>query len=618
MTSASIKITGPRFEAASLVQMLQLRALQEPERRAYTFLVDGQTEGDSLTFGELDRRARAIATRLQALGVNKGRALLIYQAGIEYVEAFFGCLYAEAIAVPIPPVNFAQPKRGLTKLGAIAEDSRPSIALTTSHNLNKIESLFFQSPELRAIRWLATDTIVDGAEGEWMDPSLDRKSLAYLQYTSGSTSAPRGVMISHGNVLSNLQVLDAGGQYMEKGIVVSWLPHFHDMGLVYGIIYAVYKGIPAVLMPPTAFIQRPIRWLEAISRYRGTHSAAPNFAYDLCVSRIPPEARVGLDLSSWRGAMNGAEPVRKDTIERFLRAFGPLGFRRSAFCPGYGLAEATLKVSASVETEDPVFHVVSSAGLERHQVLTRTEDHSDARVIVGCGRPIAEAKVVIVDPETLIQSPAGRVGEIWTCGSSVSAGYWNNPEETSRTFRAYLAGSGEGPFLRTGDLGFIEGGELFVTGRLKDLMIIAGRNHYPQDIEMTIQKSHTAFRPSCCAAFSVDIDGEEKVVVIVEVERRYKPTLAGQLAEVDDRVINTGASEPRAAREPGDASSMQVELDAEVLIKAARQGLDEYHYLRAHEIILVKAGSIPKTSSGKIQRHLCRSEFLAQSLTRWN
>ncbi len=341
----------------------------------------------------------------------------------------------------------------------------------------------------------------------------------------------------------------------------------------------MYTGFPCFLMQPVSFLQRPIRWLQAISRYKATHSGAPNFAYHLCVRRITTEQRLSLDLSSWRSAYNGAEPVSKNTLEQFAEAFAACGFRPNVSYPCYGLAEATLIVSGGFVKKKPVFCTVQAVALERNRVVEASEHQENVRTLVGCGRAMLDTKIVIVHPESLTQCWPDDVGEIWVSGPSVAQGYWNRPEETEHTFRAYLADTGEGPFLRTGDLGFIKDGELFVTGRLKDLIIIGGCNHYPQDIELTVEQSHPALRTGCGAVFSIDVDGEERLVVVQEVERRYYRN-----------------------------------LDIDEVVGAIRQAVAENHELRVSAVALVKPWSIPKTSSGKIQRHACRTRFLAGSL----
>jgi amino acid adenylation domain-containing protein len=559
---------------SDFVELLRQRALRRPDRQIYTFLPDGDNAEAALSYGELDLRARAIAARLQSRGSAGDRALLMYPAGLEYVAAFFGCLYAGMIAVPIYP---PRPTRTLQRLESIIADADAKIALTTGAILSRTETLFTEGHRLNMMRWLATDEIDDGAAAEWSPPALDGSALAYLQYTSGSTSAPKGVMVSHANLLYNSADMDAGWRHTRDSVLVSWLPHFHDMGLIYGILQPLYGDFPAVLMPPVAFLQQPARWLQAITRHKGTHSAAPNFAYELCVRKVTPEQRASIDLSSWAVAVNGAEPVRRETLERFAETFESCGFRRDAFCPGYGLAEATLKVTATSRADAPAYCSVESDALAEHRVVEASPEWRDAQTFVGCGRAMLETKIEIVHPESFRRCAAGEVGEIWVAGPGVAVGYWMRPAETERDFRARLSGTDE-TYLRTGDLGFIRDGELFVTGRLKDLIIIRGRNHYPQDIELTAEQSHPALRSGCGAAFSVEDSGAESLVVVQEIERASRQT------------------------------------DFEEVFGAIRRALSAEHELHAYGVMLIKSGSLPKTSSGKVQRHAARAGFLAGSL----
>jgi acyl-CoA synthetase (AMP-forming)/AMP-acid ligase II len=561
---------------SSLVELLGRRARQQPAQRAYTFLGEGEEELRHLTYGDLDREARAIGGLLQSLTVRGDRVLLVYPAGLEFVSAFFGCLYAGTVAIPTYPPGPARPDGTLPQLHAIATDAEPSLALTTASTLRVVERWLGEVPALRKLRWLTTDDVADAPAEEWRDPAIDGETLALLQYTSGSTARPKGVMVTHGNLVHNERMIRWAIREIEPCVVVSWLPVYHDMGLIGSLLYPFYVGGECVLMSPLAFLQRPVRWLRAISRYRATISTAPNFAYDLCVRKIPPEARATLDLRSWRVALNGAEPVRHETLERFAAAFEPCGFRREVFHPCYGLAEATLLVSGGHAGTGPVARPVRASLLEQGQVVDASDGESDARRVVGCGRVPPDLTIVIADPESGARCEPDRIGEIWVSGPSVAGGYWGRPEETRQTFAAWLSDSGEGPFLRTGDLGFVKGGELFVTGRLKDLIIIGGRNHHPHDIEHTVERSHAWVRPSACAAFSVDVDGEERLVVAAEVDHHRRPP--------------TGVEE---------------------VVRSIRRAVAEHHQLPVYKVLLLRVGGIPKTSSGKLQRHACRTAFLA-------
>ena len=566
----------PTSEFSTLIDLLQHRVFHQANKIAYIFLRDGEIEENTLTYQELDQQARAIAAQLCNQALPGARALLLYPPGIEFVTAFFGCLYAGVIAVPAYP---PRANRSLSRLRAVVTDAQAKIALTTTSILSDVTRRFTEESDLASLHWLTTDNVVCEAVAEWQTPAIGSDTLAFLQYTSGSTGLPKGVMVSHGNLLDNEQIIQTAFEHTVQTIFVGWLPLFHDMGLVGNMLQPFYLGIPCTLMSPVAFLQRPLRWLQAISHYQATTSGGPNFAYDLCVQKITPEQCAGLDLSSWTVAFNGAEPIRAETLDRFVEAFEPYGFRREAFYPCYGMAETTLLVSGSKKGACPVLKTVKAEALEQKQVVLTDRHSVRSQTLIGCGYTRLEHQVVIVNPETRQRCKADQTGEIWVAGGSIAQGYWNQPEKTIDTFQAYLADTGEGPFLRTGDLGFIQAGELFVTGRLKDLIIIRGRNHYPQDIELTVEQSHSALLSNSGAAFSVEVDGEEQLVIVQEIDRHYR------------------------------------KFDLDDLIDTIRQAVAEQHELQAHSIVLLKFGSVPKTSSGKIQRHACRAEFLSNSLT---
>ena len=497
-------------KAATLAHLLRWRAQHQPEQSAYTFLLDGETEEACLTYSELDRQARSIAAMLQKLDARGERVLLLYPPGIEYIAAFFGCFYAGAVAVPAYPPRL---NRSLGRLQTIIADAQASVVMTTEMIHSRIGPLFEETAGIKQLDWLTTDNLAHELAGEWREPIVGRESLAFLQYTSGSTAAPRGVMVSHANLLHNQRLIQQTFQQTEESIILGWLPLYHDMGLIGNVLQPLYVGAPCILMSPVAFLQKPSRWLQAISRYQATTSGAPNFAYDLCARKTTPEQRAELDLSSWTTAFNGAEPVRRETMERFAQTFADCGFRREAFHPCYGLAEATLLVSGGAT--ESIARAFKKDALEHNVVIGVDAESAEARSLVACGRALPDQRVVIVNPDTLMPARPDEVGEIWVSGASVTQGYWNRPEETEHTFGAYLVDTGEGPFLRTGDLGFIDAGELFITGRLKDLIIIRGRNHYPQDIEQTVGQSHPVLAGGMGAAFSVEVEGEERLVVVL-------------------------------------------------------------------------------------------------------
>ncbi len=568
---------------ATLVDLLRRRAQQQPNRRAYTFLLDGESQEAALTCAELDRAARAIGAWLQQHSAPGERALLLFHPGLEYIAAFFGCLYAGVIAVPAYP---PRPNRPMPRIQAIVRDARAGVVLTTQALQVEIEQRFEQQPELRLLRYLATDSLAPQAADSWRPPAIDGEHVAFFQYTSGSTATPKGVMVSHRNLLVNSELIRCGFEHTPDSRVMLWLPPYHDMGLIGGIVHPLYTGFPAILMSPLLFLQRPLRWLQAISRHGIQTSGGPNFAYELCIDKVRPEQRAQLDLSTWRLAFNGAEPVRADTLARFAEAFGPCGFRPEAAYPCYGLAEATLFVTGGRVHALPAQQAIDAAALEQGRVAEPGE--GPCRTLVSSGTPWLDGAVAIVDPATALPCSDGRIGEIWVAGASVAQGYWNRPEESAQTFQARLADDGVGPFLRTGDLGFMRGGELYVAGRIKDLIIVEGRNHYPQDIELTVERSHPAIRPGCVAAFAIEVDGVERLAVVAELDRQARPR-----------------------------GTQDSDTDLAELPRVLRQAIVQQHELQAHTVLLIKTGTLPKTSSGKVQRHACRAGLLAGTLEIW-
>jgi acyl-CoA synthetase (AMP-forming)/AMP-acid ligase II len=551
----------------TLVAALRRRAAESPETAGYTFLADGEVEAARLTYAELDRHARGIAAALQEVGAAGERALLLFPSSLEFVAGFFGCLYAGAMAVPAYPPRSA---RGLPRLLAILQDARPRVILTTQEIAGQARKLL--GGNLGPIAWVTTDGLAARAE-EWREPAIDGDTLAFLQYTSGSTATPKGVMVSHGNLVHNEEMIRRAFAQSAESVIVGWLPLYHDMGLIGNVLQPLWVGAPCILMTPIAFLQQPLRWLAAISRYRGTTSGGPNFAYELCLRKIGEEQKAMLDLSTWRLAFNGAEPVRAETLDRFAAAFASCGFRREAFYPCFGLAEATLFVAGGEPGAGPSVRELRPAPLEEGKAEPAAPGET-GQALVGCGRAWMDQRLEVVDPETATPVEAGKVGEIWIAGPSVAQGYWGNAEATERDFGARLAGEPDaGPFLRTGDLGFFLDGELFVTGRLKDLIILRGRNLYPQDIELTAERAHSALRAGCGAAFSVDIEGEERLVIAQELERGAENVSPDEINE------------------------------------AVRAAVARDHEAGVYDIVLLRLGTIPKTSSGKIQRQACRAAY---------
>ena len=571
----SLKSTRlPSVDVKNLVDLLRQRAGLQPARQAYTFLVDGQENNASLTFGELDRQARAIAVLIGSIKARDDRILLLYPPGLEYISGFMGCLYSRAIAVPVPPPRF---NRKMERILMVAADSAARIVLTTRATLSRVESLCEKAPELKSLIWLATDNLDLRQADDWQAPEVDGETLAFLQYTSGSTAAPRGVMVTHHNLLHNERSIQEAFKQTENSSILSWLPFYHDMGLIGGVLQPLYLGARCFLMSPYAFLQRPLGWLRAISDHKITTSGGPDFAYDLCIRKAAQEDLSTLDLSSWAVAFNGSEPIRPETIKKFSETFKRCGFKKSSFYPCYGLAESTLLVSGGKRRSQSLISTVSDEALKANHIVNTDAGGPDSHQLVTGGKIAAGQTVVIVDPESCARCAAHRVGEIWVSGPSVAKGYYNRIEETRRTFHAYLADTGQGPFLRTGDLGFIKDGELFVTGRIKDLIIIRGQNYYPQDIEATLQDISSALRTNAGAAFSIDVNGVERLAIVQEVAGRHPRNL-------------------------------------DVVLELIRKAVSDEHQLPPYSICLIREGSIPRTSSGKVRRNACQVDFLAGRL----
>src|SRR3954454_21485126 len=561
----------------SMIEVLAARAAEQGDDVAYMFLDDRDGESQ-ITFAECHRRARLITARLQLELKPGDRALLVYPAGLEFICAFFGCLYAGVVAVP---ATYPKPKRPMPRLQRIAVACDAHVELSTAQTLNTLDPELL-SADASTTSWIATDELQDELAGLWHAPAIGRSDLAFLQYTSGSTSDPKGVMVSHGNLLTNLDCIRLAfgiGEIEDDRLSangVFWLPAYHDMGLIGGLLTPLYMGGRSVLIAPTAFLQRPMRWLQAIHDYRTTISGAPNFAYEYCVRRTTPDERAELDLSHWRLAFCGAEPIRAETLAHFADAFHDAGFRMQSFYPCYGLAECTLLAAGPDYRSEPKILAVNRAALAQHHVVPACgEPEPMVQRLVGCGSPVAGHTIVIVEPEKSTEIAEGGVGEILIQGPSLAQGYWNRPEETEQVFGAQVPGR-DGRFLRTGDLGFFRDGELFVTGRVKDVIIIRGRNHYPQDIEQSAEEAHQAVLPG--AAFALADDAGERLVVVHQHDRQFRVS------------------------------------DYQEIIQAIRRSIVEHHELDPYAIVLIRQTSLPITSSGKVQRSLCRDQYLAKEL----
>jgi acyl-CoA synthetase (AMP-forming)/AMP-acid ligase II len=556
---------------ASLVALLAERAKSQSADRAYVFLSDRGEEEAAVTFRELYEAASALAGRLAAVTQPGDRALLVFPPGLEFLVAFFGCLMARVIAVPM-----MMPRRNSARdsSAAILANCEPAIALTNSAFALRADlQTRFQR---EGLRWLAVD--LAAAPLALADlPAPASQDIAFLQYTSGSTSDPKGVAVSHANLLANSEMIRLSLGNTRASTYVNWVPLYHDMGLILNVLQSLYVGATCVLMAPNAFMQRPLNWLRAISTYRAEVACSPNFGYDLCVARYRADQMQGIDLSSWKIALNGAEPVHARTIVQFIETFRGHGFDPKAVFPAYGMAEATLLISGGSRGAGHLTRSVSRAGLQAHR-LAAPGGEDDAQLLVGCGRALSGERIAIVDPETRRRLGAGEAGEIWVAGPNVARAYWRNTEATEESLHARIEGDGDGTnWLRTGDLGLLDRtDELIITGRIKDLIIVRGINHYPQDIEHTVQSLHPALRQNCGAAFSApDETGEEMLVVVQEIERTER-----------NRV------------------------DQEELRGLIREGLADQHEVSARHIALIRPGSLPKTTSGKIQRRLTRALWL--------
>lgn len=546
----------------TLAALLDRRAAGQADGTALIFLADNGGEQARLTYGELQTRARMLAGQLARRAAPGERAVLMLPTGPDFAVALFACAYAGLVAVPV-----MAPRRLASRDSAahILEDCAPALMLTLSGMSGRTERM-----RRDGMAWIELDAMADAPAGP-LPPPPSPGDLALLQYTSGSTSAPRGVMVAHGNFLTNLEAIRTALGNSASSTFVSWGPLYHDMGLVMGFLQPLYLGAPGVLMAPAAFVQRPHLWLRAIAHYKAEVAGAPNFAFDLCVSRARPDQMEGVDLSGWKVAFNAAEPVRAATLSRFAEAFAPYGFDAKALYPAYGLAEATLMVSGGKRGEGAATRAISRAAIARG-VLAPPADAQDIYDTVICGRAVQETEIAIVNPDSSARLGTGVVGEIWVRGKSIPRGYWRNATATAATFNATLAGEGgrmrADGWMRTGDLGFLDAdGRLTITGRIKDVLIVRGMNHYPQDIELTVAGCHPALGTDG-AVFSA---GEDSAFIVVaqEVERLSRRDLP-----VDD------------------------------IVGAVREAVSREHDLAVKEVLLLKPGALPKTTSGKVQRGL--------------
>jgi acyl-CoA synthetase (AMP-forming)/AMP-acid ligase II len=566
MQSASDPILIRAMRDRTLVDILVERAALQPDKLAFTFVGEG-TDGPegalTLTYRELFEQAAGFAALLQAHGLAGERVLLVFKSNAWFVISFFACLMAGAIAVPTAPPRREQMAQRLHTIagnaGARAGIPDSDEVMQTAIGLGHDDVHWFD------VRQLSQNNALRARAADWRPPLLSGDSLAFLQYTSGSTGDPKGVMVSHGNLMANSRhIAEAFGHGPDSSVLVS-LPLYHDMGLIGGIVQPLYVGVPVHVMTPAQFVHKPQRWLQMISQLRISSSGGPNFMYDLAAQAVQPEHLEGIDLSSWRAAFCGAEPIRASTIESFTRKFAPYGFREGAFYPCYGMAEATLFVTGHKLGTVPCVDTKAVGGLP----------------VVGCGQPHQDTRVEIVDPTTRRPLPDGQEGEIWVSGPSVAQGYWKNPQATALTFKARLSGSSEGPFLRTGDLGFRKEDNLFVTGRLKDLIILRGRNFAPQDLEVEGEGSHPGLQAGGGAAFTLTEGDQERLILAFELKREWRR---------------------RTDEWP-------------VVEAAVRAAIARNYQVRVDDVVLLAPGVLPRTSSGKVRRAQCRTDYLGGRLT---
>ena len=576
------------MQKGTLLDVLRRRADSRPETEVATYLgPDGQPLAQQ-TLGQLETGVRDLASRLVEGGLCGERVLLSFPPGIDFLRAFLACLWARVVAVPVVP---PRTRRQVPRILAVASDCGPRALLTSTDLESRLRNLVGDAPQLAECQWWAlepagaqgvdskgSDSKSSDSRGVLEDPKAG--DVAFLQYTSGSTASPKGVRVTHANLMANEQAIQRAFGLHDGSVVVGWLPAYHDMGLIGQLLQPIYVGCRSVILSPADFLQRPSRWLEAIHRYRGTVSGGPNFGYALAVERITAEDREGWDLSCWEVAFNGAEPVRPATLEAFADAYEPYGFRRQSFLPCYGLAEATLLVSGHRSADGPRYVELDPGALEQGQI--EAADGGAGRRMVSCGRSADEVRVAVVDPESGRRLAPGHVGELWVAGPSVAQGYWNRAEESAATFEGRLDGDAR-RYLRTGDLGFLDGDELFVTGRGRDLIIQRGRNLYPQDIEMTVAQSHEGLVFGKTAAFTVPSTATggagtgEHLVVVQELAR-------------SDR------SDPRD------------------IAASARRAVSEVHEVLLHDLVLIRVGTLPITTSGKVRRRTTRQLYLEDGL----
>jgi acyl-CoA synthetase (AMP-forming)/AMP-acid ligase II len=563
-------------EALTIPDLVRRRAVSDGHRVAYTFLSGGTGEAQSITWSQLRQRASELAELWLGRGVAGQPVLLAMASGLKFVEALMACWYAGAIAVPVSLPRHARVKH---RLDRVVCDARTKFAIGLEETRALFETVDGASP--LGLTWLDPREPAPASEKVSSPVRVDQR-IALLQYTSGSTGSPRGVIVTHANLMHNSGLIASACGHGPGQTIGGWLPLFHDMGLIGLLIQAAYSGAGCVFMSPERFLMRPWLWLQMITDFNVCSSPAPNFAFDLCVDRVTEPQKSRLDLSRWKNALNGAEPVRARTLERFTSAFQSCGFSRAAFFPCYGLAEATLLVTG------PLASTRQAAG-STNGAADISFQHATGRV--ACGAPMGDTQLAIVDPEERRLVPSGQIGEIWVSGDSCAQGYWNDPDATQAVFKARLCAADkqedQRDWLRTGDLGFIRDGQLFITGRIRDLIIIAGRNLFPADLEQTVESAHPAIAPSGAAAFSIDVDYTEQLVVAVELRREF---------------LKAQESEGALALE---SATIRQQITAAVTAE---------HGVTPSDVALLRAGALPRTTSGKLRRGTAREQYLSRTL----
>lgn len=553
----------------TLIDLLQYQSNKYADNPLYVYLKNGEDESGILTYAMLNTKVMAVAAEIQKYASTGERALLLFSGGLDFIIGFFACLYSGVIAVP---THMPLSKRAdQSHLQSIVKDANISLIISADADFSKFSALPDTGEWFKSYNLVFIDGIFEESELPWKQPNISGDSIAFLQYTSGSTGSPKGVMVTHANLLHNEELIKNAFDNKEGSTIVSWLPLFHDMGLIGNVIHALYIGARLILMPPAAFLQKPVRWLNAINKYRAETSGGPNFAYELCASKVSPEQKQDLDLSCWTNAFNGAERVNAATLEDFYNAFKISGFKKESFYPTYGLAEGTLFATGGIRENRPEMIKVDRHFLELG--LVKTSADKMAECLVSSGKSWEQQELLIVNHETQKCCKDMVIGEIWLKGPSVTKGYWKNKEKTQESFKAYLD-NGDGPFFRTGDLGFLKNGNLYVTGRLKDLIIIRGKNIYPEDLEIKVQKSNVLFQNSFSAAFSAQVNNQEEVVILQEVDRR-----------------------------------MMKSLDVTAVTKDVRNTLICMFQININDVVLLPPGSIPRTSSGKVRRKTAKTHY---------